>query len=82
MVKPLGGGHIQSKFLKVLPKTEKFLLSVEELFGFRMFSSCALCTIKPFGEGNSWNKGYSRPAGSKWRAPLFLVSQQNLNLSS
>jgi len=45
MVKPLGGGHIQSKFLKVLPKTEKFLLSVEELFGFRMFSSCALCTI-------------------------------------
>jgi hypothetical protein len=45
MVKPLGAGHIQSKFLKVLPKTEKFLLSVEELFGFRMFSSCALCTI-------------------------------------
>jgi hypothetical protein len=90
LVKPLEGGHIESKFFKVLPKSEKFLLSVVELFGFRMFSSCALCTIKPLGEGNSQNKGYSRPASdqtlkcsgqarSKGRAPL---SKQNLNLTT
>jgi hypothetical protein len=64
---------------------EKFLFSAEELFIFRMFSSCALHTVKSSGEGILRIRGHLSSAScggpySENGLPLGLSLTHNLSL--